>query len=228
MRKLYQYVRQRGGLQYVSFAHDLIVAVIAFVAAFAVAYNTNYLFWIPNFSQKVAAVVAISAVCIYVFRINRTSWRYVSIPDLLEIIKAVVVAVAIYTLGAFLVSRGQYVPRSVPVLTTIFMIGGMAASRFAYRLLVERFALSSSMQRNRRNPRRVILYGMTDEAESFIRSSRRFSGSNFQVLAIVDEGLFAKGRIVQGVKVRGKLSSPTQICRESGSAKSWKRVPPPG
>ena len=95
MRKLYQYVRQRGGLQYVSFAHDLIVAVIAFVAAFAVAYNTNYLFWIPNFSQKVAAFVAISAVCIYVFRINRTSWRYVSIPDLLEIIKAVVVAVAI-------------------------------------------------------------------------------------------------------------------------------------
>ncbi|MCO5065654.1 MAG: polysaccharide biosynthesis protein [Rhizobiaceae bacterium] len=206
MLKLYQYVRQRGWLQYLSFGHDLVVAAIAFVAAFAVAYNTNYLSWIPSFPQKVAAFVGLSAICIYVFRINRTSWRYVSIPDLLEIIKAVIVAVAIYTVGAFLVSRGQNVPRSVPVLTTFFMIGGMAASRFAYRLLVERMAMPSAILRDRRNPRAVILLGMTDEAESFIRSTRRSSGSNFKVLAIVDDGLFAKGRIVQGVKVRGKLS----------------------
>src|SRR5690606_29045684 len=40
----------------------------------------------------------------------------------------------------------------------------------------------------------------------FIRSARRMSGSNFQVMAIVDDGLFAKGRIIQGVKVRGRLS----------------------
>ncbi|MGC4024027.1 MAG: hypothetical protein QM744_01925 [Mesorhizobium sp.] len=46
MRNLYQFVRQKGWLPYISFAHDLLVALVAFVAAFAVAYNTNYLSWI--------------------------------------------------------------------------------------------------------------------------------------------------------------------------------------
>lgn len=206
MRNLYHFIRQQGWLPYLSFAHDLAVAIIAFVAAFAVAYNTSYLAWIPSFPQKIAAFTGLSAICIYVFRINRTSWRYVSAPDVLEIIKAVIVAVAIYTVGAFLVSRGQNVPRSVPVLTTIFMIGGMVGSRFAYRLLLERRGRPRSGPRSKLNPRRVILYGMTDEADSFIRSARRQGGGNFDVTAIVDDSLFAKGRIVQGVKVRGKLS----------------------
>ncbi|MBX3597125.1 MAG: polysaccharide biosynthesis protein [Rhizobiaceae bacterium] len=206
MRKLYHYIHQRGWLPYLSFAHDMLVAVVAFVAAFGVAYNTSYLAWIPSFPQKIAAFVALSAFCIYAFRINRTSWRYVSIPDVVEIIKAVVVAVAIYTVGAFLISRGQNVPRSVPVLTTIFMIGGMVGSRFAYRLLLERRGGARLRRTPRASQRRAILYGMTDEADSFIRSVRRQGDGSFDVAAIVDDGLFAKGRIVQGVKVRGRLS----------------------
>jgi len=211
MRNLYQFVRQRGWLPYISFAHDLLVAIIAFVAAFAVAYNTNYLSWIPYFPQKIAAFVVLSTFCIYAFRINRTSWRYVSAPDVLEIIKAVVAAVAIYTVGAFLVSRGQNVPRSVPVLTTIFMICGMVGSRFAYRLMLERRLGARTGKRTKQSPRRVILYGMNDEADSFIPSVRRQADSNFEVAAIIDDSLFAKGRIVQGVKVRGRLSDLANV-----------------
>ncbi|RFC65728.1 MULTISPECIES: polysaccharide biosynthesis protein [Mesorhizobium] len=211
MRNLYQFVRQKGWLPYISFAHDVIVALIAFVAAFAVAYNTNYLSWIPDFPQKIAAFVALSTICIYVFRVNRTSWRYVSAPDVLEIIKAVVAAVVIYTAGAFLVSRGQNVPRSVPVLTAIFMIGGMVGSRFAYRLMLERRHGSRAAKRTKQAKRRVILYGMNDEADSFIRSVRRAGNGTFEVAAIVDDSLFAKGRIVQGVRVRGRLGDLPNI-----------------
>ena len=91
----------------------------------------------PGYFGKNGAFVGVCAFFFLFFAMHRGSWRYVSIPDLTTIIKATVFSVLVYTVGAFLMTRGSNVPRSVPVLTTLYMIAGLSASRLAYRLLLE-------------------------------------------------------------------------------------------
>jgi len=122
-----------------------------------------------------------------------------------------------YTVSAFLLSRGANVPRSVPVLTLLYLIAGLSFTRLSYRLLMERSFLlppgpSGVQERSMRN---VLLYGLSDNAESFIRASRRAT-SNFHVVGILDDVVLSQSRIVQGVKVLGGLDRLEQIVQRFG------------
>ena len=116
------------------------------------------------------------------------------------------ISVLVYTVAAFLATRGSNVPRSVPVLTTLYMIAGLSAPRLAYRLFLEhRLTFPLPAHQRRAKKRYVLLYGLTDSAESFIRSTRRDVNRETVVVGILDDGP-THARMVQGVKVLGSLS----------------------
>ena len=130
----------------------------------------------------------------------------VSIPEFLTIIKVSVTAVVAYTFASFLLSRGTNVPRSVPILAGMYLIAGLAGTRLAYRLLVDGSILPTSVLKNNgRAFRNVVLLGMTDSAESFIRLTRRGSLAGVNVVGVLDESPGRHARTVQGVKVYESL-----------------------
>lgn len=190
--------------RYLSIAHDLVVAGSAFLLSYVTVLGIDLTLETPGIAEKTGAFVAACAFFFFFFSMHRGSWRYVSIPDLTTIIKATAFSVLVYTVGAFLMTRGSNVPRSVPVLTTLYMIAGLSASRLAYRLLLEhslRFPTPSQLKEKRY----VLLYGLTDAAESFIRSTRRDVNRETGVVGILDDSS-NHAKIVQGVKVLGTLS----------------------
>jgi O-antigen biosynthesis protein WbqV len=85
------------------------------------------------------------------------------------------------------------------------MITALAGSRLACRLLVEKVLWRTSplspAPANRRN---VLLYGLNDSAESFIRASRR-GQSEFNVAGILDDSMLNQARTLQGVRVLGSF-----------------------
>lgn len=195
-----------GLLRFAALTHDMVVAGSAFFLAYVTVVGLDSAQRTPGIFEKTSAFVGISASLFLFFSVHRGSWRYVSLPDLTNIIKASLAAVLIYTVGAFLVSRGSNVPRSVPVITTFYLIAGLATSRIAYRLFLEHsLLLSAPIQRRLSKPRYVLLFGLTDAAESFIRSTRRAVHRQIVVIGVLDNGL-SHARMVQGVKVLGSLS----------------------
>lgn len=69
---------------------------------------------VPGLTERAAIFTAI---CLGMFLglLPYGSWRYcTSIPELLALIKATAAAVAIYTIGAFLLTRGYNVPAAFP------------------------------------------------------------------------------------------------------------------
>lgn len=194
-------------MRYVALLHDLIIAGTAFLSAYVTAFGFQQALQVPGLAEKTTAFVLICAVSFLALSVNRGSWRYVSIPDLVIIIKAVVIAVVIYTVGAFLLTRGDNVPRSVPVLSVLFLIAGLSGSRLTYRLLVEKsFGLAPVAARKAGARRYVLLCGLSDTAESFIRSCRREGQNEFVIVGILDEAPIHHSRVIQGVKVLGALS----------------------
>lgn len=188
---------------------DMATAVTAFLLSYVTVYGEAVIRNVPGIQEKTLGFAVVFGIFFWVLSMHRGSWRYVSIPDLTTIIKVSVATIVTYTVIAFLWTRGSNVPRSVPVLTLLYMIAGLSFSRLTYRLLMERaFFLSASPDRSMpRKTRNVLLYGLTDNAESFIRANRRGTKSEFNVVGILDDNVLNQARIVQGVKVLGDFAA---------------------
>lgn len=186
---------------------DLLAAAAAFLAAYAIVHGYPQFTYVPGIYQKTGAFTAICGACVLFFGVDRASWRYASIPDLVALIKASVAAVIIYMLAAFLVSRGDNVPRSVPILTLLFLVGFLCAIRLAYRIVVDGgwdMGIIPGISRPGKDRRNVILVGLSHGAESYIRAAKRISKNVF-VVGIIDETEVNRSRLIQGVKIIGGL-----------------------
>lgn len=194
-------------LQVVGIAHDSIVAALSFYAAYASYYTFGRLHLVSGIHDKALLFMSIAIVSFYAFSLNRGSWRYASIPDLIAIIKASAATTFGFTVALFLLSRGDNLPRSVPLVCFVFMVFGLGAPRLIYRVLKEngyipgmQFGLRHAKVRN------VLLFGVNDNAESFIRAVRRSESPTVRILGFVD-GAHRSGTRFQGVKVLGSLGS---------------------
>lgn len=185
---------------------DVLSAAASFFLAYVTVYGARLLYAVPGLEEKLLAFSAIFVFFFWLFSMNRGSWRYVSIPDIVTIIKVALASIGTYTVAAFLWTRGMNVPRSVPVLTFVYLVIGLSLTRLAYRLAMEHpfFARRRGLDvPTRREIRNVLLYGLTDNAETFIRANRRGTASEFNIVGILDDKVVNQARIVQGVKVRG-------------------------
>jgi Predicted nucleoside-diphosphate sugar epimerases len=188
------------------FVMDMIIAGMAFVAAYAMIYSFSTLRYISGLEDKTLAFILVAAIMYFVFAVHRGSWRYVSLSDMLTIFKAVMASVIVYTVAAFLVSRGDNVPRSVPVLTAILLVGGWAAPRIAYRLAIEGHfprGLLHRAPRPEKGRRNVLVLGFTNRAESFIRAWLRSGTTDFNILGIVESTPIVNSGSVHGIKIIG-------------------------
>lgn len=192
---------------------DLLIASATFVAAYVTVVTVRADFPWRDLAFNTLAFVGLAAISLTLFRVYRGAWRYFSIPDLLALMKASVVAVVAYTVLAFITTRGEFLPRSLPILVALYMIGGLSGARLVFRLLVERGFSFGSEVKARSSARKVLLCGFSDKAESFIRSTRRNRGKGVEIAGILDDSELNVGRYVQGVRVLGPLSGLRTILK---------------
>jgi len=179
---------------------DLLVAYGSLIAAYLTIFDFNRLLAVPGLGVKLIGFLVASIASFLVFGLYRGSWRYVSIPDLLTIIKASLATVMIFTLGMFLLTRGENLPRSVPVLSFVYMVMGLAGMRLVYRIFLENVARIGGKAGGRQAARNVLLWGSSDRAETFIRAARR-DPAGFSVVGMLDDSPANHGRVIQGIKV---------------------------
>lgn len=208
---------RRPALRWVAIVHDLVAAAVSIFAAYVTVLDLEHTLALPGLWEKVLGFVAISAVFNAAFAVSRGSWRYVSIPDVLVIGKSSVVTVLIYTMAVFLTTRGENVPRSVLILSGLYLVFLLLASRLSYRLLLEycgNLGAQRGKERSNRQRRHVLLLGLTNEAESFIRATRRDAGRNVSVCGILDDARANHARMIQGVAVLGSLGELGSVVKQ--------------
>lgn len=199
-------------LRTASFALDTCIAAVSFLAAYALVFSPSMVTLVPGIEEKTLAFAAVSAISFFTFSVHRGSWRFVSLPEMLNLSKAAIFAVLVYTIGAFLVSRAENVPRSVPVLTTFLLIAGLAGPRVIYRLAIEGHLLKPLGRRRAESGlRTVLLLGSTNASESFIRAARRARERRFAIAGILDES--SRSPSMQGVRIYGGLAELPEVVR---------------
>ena len=184
-----------------AFLHDVVVAGLAWLAAFWFRFN----FDIPPeylliMSTTVGWVVALDAVCFWMFGLYRGLWRYASIHDLRLIVVAVSVAAIAFPAVVILIQPGFVVPRSVYVLHPMLLLFAMGGSRLLYRAWKERHI--GKLGAIHGKP--VVILGAGDAAVALLKD---LSGSaEWRVIGLLDDDPTKQKRQILGATVLGVIT----------------------
>ena len=193
--------------------HDLGMVWIAWVA-------TNRLRWglmpdplpVPWFSQDVAIVLLLQGMVLWWTGLYRGLWRFASLPDLWNIVRAAVVGTLLITLALFLEGRGEGVPRSVLLLYPLALLLLLGAPRMLYRFWKDSRYGGGPVYSN---ARRVLILGAGRAGETLVRDLRR--ENRFRPVGFLDDNRTLRGAKLHGVPVLGGLDRLAEIARESAA-----------
>jgi lipopolysaccharide/colanic/teichoic acid biosynthesis glycosyltransferase len=181
----------------------------------ALIIRDNFVASVPRLEAIIpyAAMCVVSAALVFtVTRLDRTIWRYISLPDILHLMACVTVALLLALLGEFILHRLDAVARSLPVIQWLLIIGGMVGSRIGVRLLGERG------DRKRRHVRKsphsvtnVLVVGLSDVTELYLCSIARFAPAGFVIAGILSPESQLRGRFMRKHKVLGTPEDIRQI-----------------
>lgn len=178
--------------------HDLISIPAAWFFAYWLRYNLDT---IPSdvlyYSVIMLPWVMIpQAISFWYFGLYRGVWRFASLPDLVRIVKAVLIGGLFSLLTLFLVFRLQHMPRAVFPMYCMFLLAGLSGSRLFYRWLKDKkVSLAQNYQR-------VLIVGAGHAGESLCRDLLR-KQTQYSPVAFVDDHPKNVGREIHGIRVVG-------------------------
>ncbi|WP_417833414.1 polysaccharide biosynthesis protein [Thalassospira xiamenensis] len=203
----------------IAFVHDVTMAAVSLPAALYLRVGDGVVFYNPQnilFSASVFTVIA--AVSFWFFGLYRGIWRYASLNDLTRIAKAVTVAVGVLFLVLFLTARLDWLPRSTPIIQWFLLMALLGGSRLIYRITKDKTSAREMLrQGTHRLP--VLLIGAGDEAEAFIRETRRSANTPFDVVGIVSLTDSRVGRNMHGVDVLATVDRLEEILGKLANSK---------
>lgn len=180
--------------------HD--IAVVA--AAWYLVYIARFDFGIPpmgwrSFWQSLPIVLIGQAAVLWYFGLSRGVWRFASILDLWNIIRAAVLGALTIALLLFLFNRLEGVPRTVLAAYPVCLILLLGGPRLIYRLWRE-YGLGRLHQAD---GKRVLILGAGRAGEMLARDMRRDSA--YEPVGFLDDQRALTGSKVHGVPVFGAI-----------------------
>ena len=185
--------------------HDLVVTGAVWVLAFLLRWDFRPppTLW-PLIEWSLPTAMLVFGASYRFAGLYQGIWRYASIPDMVRIVRAVVIGNFAMLAIVFLVARGEVFPRSVLIINPLILVIGLGTSRLAVRLL--------KMRRERQTPanlgtrRKMLLIGAGDAAEVLVRDSMRPEAS-FAVVGLLDDDRRKLGLRIHGAPVLGVIDA---------------------
>ncbi|MBU0484124.1 MAG: polysaccharide biosynthesis protein [Proteobacteria bacterium] len=188
---------------------DILLLVAAHLAAYYVRFE-GYLepIRLANIRAVLPLLVPMKIVVFYFFGLYRGMWRYTSLTDLINILKAclTVTLIAIGTL--VMLYRFENFSRSVflidGLLTFLFIAGSRVGLRLFYVGAIELPFLSKSGPAES-SRKKLLIVGAGDAAEKIIREVSDNHALPYRVIGLLDDHPSKIGQRIHGVQVLGPI-----------------------
>ncbi|HJU07837.1 MAG TPA: polysaccharide biosynthesis protein, partial [Rhodanobacteraceae bacterium] len=208
LRKLISRVHPRAAVV----AHDLLMTAIAWSVADTLRYAL-----LPQpvsvdiFTPELLIVLAVQGAIFYWTGLYKGLWRFASLPDLWNILRASVVGALAIGLALFLYSRLNGIPRSVLLIYPALLCVLLGLPRLAYRYWKD----SRVDLFHAKHSKRVLVIGAGRAGEALVRDLRRDAG--YHAAGFIDDNPELRGARVHGIPVLGRLERLPELARESGA-----------
>ena len=146
-------------------------------------------------------------------------WRFVSISDLLSILKASLLSTLVIVVLWFAMMRSKSVRKYFSEITkvgqavflldmfaTVVLLGGL---RMAVRLYYEEF---NAIEGGRL--KRFLIIGAGNAGEALLREIHRMKIAQYDVIGFIDDDTAKQGMNIHGIPVLGTLSELVKVCKD--------------
>lgn len=193
----------------IAILHDICLIPLAWFGAFWLRFNFD---GIPANELKLAVfalpVILMTQIMAYwIFRLYRGVWRFASMPDLMRILKAVLVGFSFALLFLFFTTRLEGLPRSVFPIYGMLLIIGLGGSRFFVRWLKEG-------KKWGKEGTRVLIVGAGKAGEGLVRDLLREGNRQYAPVAFVDDKLNQQRQEIHGIRVVGTCADIPRVVQE--------------
>ena len=196
-----------------------------------------------QFEASVAYIVVFKMLVFFLLGLYRGMWRYTSMVDLINVLKATVTSSTAIIVGIVFVYRFEGFPRSIFVIDWILTFIAIGGIRVAIRLLLSekergfKFLLENPFfrQKSVKPTKRLLIIGAGDAAEKMVREIRDNPRLLYDVVGFLDDDSKKRGMSIHGVQVLGSVSrihdmafrdemDEILIAMPSASAKQMRRI----
>jgi UDP-GlcNAc:undecaprenyl-phosphate GlcNAc-1-phosphate transferase len=196
------------------------VDTVLITAAYVTSYLLRYEGIIAEMNlglieRSLPLLLPVKLCCFWIFGLYRGQWRYVSIGDMWQLLKAIVTSSLIIVGMLLYFYRFEGYSRVVFVndaLLSLIFIGGV-------RLLMRVFKEHFSQQAERRNSTPILIVGAGDGGDLFLRELRRNFHHDYMPIGFIDDDPAKRGQIIHGVKVVGARDDLPEIVKRHGIQK---------
>ncbi len=157
------------------------------------------------------AVTVVRIGTFFVFRLYKPVWKYASVGEFVNIVKAVTLGSAVFIVAMF-VSRQIFYSRGVVAIDWALNLIFIGSTKFASRIINE-YRPSPS-----RGPEtKMLIFGAGSAGQSALREMRENKEKNYRPIGFIDDDPEKIGKSIQGVDVLGTTKEIPEIIRKSGA-----------
>jgi FlaA1/EpsC-like NDP-sugar epimerase len=164
----------------------------------------------PLWSNEIAVVLLAQGAVFWWMGLYRGLWRFASLPDLWNIVKACALGFLGVVLGLFFYNRFGSTPRAVLGFYPFALVGFLGLPRLIYRAWKD-----SQVQRSSESASRVLVLGAGRAGEALVRELRRTG--IYHPVAFLDDASRLHGSKLLGIPVLGGLESAAAVARETAA-----------
>src|SRR6201987_6011862 len=198
--------------------HEVAATAAAFFIAFYLRFDGGEQFFerLPLLFRILPYFLALSLVVCYLFNLTTTKWRFISLPDALNILRvASVLALALLVLDYILIApnvHGTFFFGKVTIVLYWFLeVSFLSALRFAYRYF--RYTRVRHHARvDDASPTLVV--GRTADAEVLLRGIDSGAVKRIWPIGILSPSIADRGQLIRNVPVLGGIEDIEEIAAD--------------
>jgi len=219
------------------FCIDILILVSSVYAAYLLRFDFNIPDSMLEMSLKILPILLlIKIICFYFFDLYRGMWRYTSLEDLLNIIKASTVSTLLIITYILYSNRFMGVPRSVFIIDwgfTVLLISGFRLIvRFYFEyftgddfgVILSRFS-KGLFKTSKTNTTKLLIIGAGDGGEKIYREIRDNSQLSYNVVGFLDDNPVKLGKKIHGIPVSGSIKDINAVLKISGADEALIAIP---
>jgi O-antigen biosynthesis protein WbqV len=197
--------------------HDALATTLAVLASFYLRFEGDLLSdRLPLLLRILPYFVALSVVVCYVFNLTTTKWRFISLPDALNILRAAtVLTVALLVLDYIFVApnvHGTFFFGKLTIVLYWFLeVTFLSALRFAYRY----FRYTRALRRARTDDASpTLLIGRTADVEILLRGIENGAVKNLWPVGLLSPSPADRGQLIRNIPVLGGIDDFEDVVRD--------------
>ncbi len=191
---------------------DLLLVTAAYFAAYQLRFEGRTETILHLFTKSAPLVIGAKLITFTVFGLYKGQWRYASIPDLIRVSQAVVVA-SLVSLGLIIVAwHFAGFSRAVFIIDLVLCLMFVGGSRVLLRVYVEYFR----RLRSDGHEEPVLIMGAGDGGEMLLRELKNNDTYRFNVIGFIDDDPKKRGLTIHGVPVLGPREEIPELVKKRG------------